>query len=90
MSNAHAEAKKAPKVVEPLSASERLALASRIIRALKKLPPATQKDVLAVVGQNIELADALYAMTNILRDLDTDARTAVVQAAALLVGEGAT
>lgn len=56
-----------------------------MIRALKKLTPAVQKNVLHVVAQNVDLSDALYALTSITHGLTAEDRTAVVTCAVALV-----
>ena len=80
--------KKTKPAPDPLTTGERLHLASRMIRALGKLTPAVQKNVLTVVGDNVDLADALYALTSILRDLTAEDRAAVVKSAVALVVSG--
>jgi hypothetical protein len=82
---------KKPETTEaaPLSAGERLHVAGRVIRALSKLPQATQRDVLSTVAVDLTLIDALRGLTNILHALAPEDRAAVVRSATELVGGGA-
>lgn len=78
----------APKPEPTLDSSERLHHASRVIRALKKLPANTQRNLLRVVVDSPELVEPLRALTGILSPLSDADRAAVVQSAVALVGGG--
>jgi len=72
--------------VAPLTSVERYTASGRVVRALAHLPPLTQRDVLAVVADNEEMAEALYRMLSILRGLSPADRAAVVASSRTLVG----
>ena len=71
-----------------LGAAERLHHASRVIRALKKLPQRQAQNLLTVIVQNPELVEPMKALTTILAPLSVEDREAVMAGAVALVGDG--